>query len=407
MRVLLMIALLVAFWFERVLYRERALSDVEVSLRFDSDRTVKGAETDLVLEVTHRGYLPLPWLEIQVPLPAELESRAKSLGAITAILRVPYRATLERRYRIRPALRGYYHLGSVRVTAGDLFGSVQVTEDVQVHARLLVRPDVRDVDLPAREAVRIGLLEHRSLFEDPTVFRGIRDYLPSDPLKRIHWPKTAQLGRLAVREYATAAEYRVCLVTNLAITEPHWRATDRDRVEAVISVAAGIAWACAKMTLPCELWVNAPAFEATALTHLRAGAGSRHLETLLDLMARLATSAAESPVPLLMRVVQARNVFETQGIIFVTAALEPPWAELLSRTSRTQSVTVVLVSDDPPREISLASSVHLMQIPLGPLRVTGVTGVTGVTKEASSPLADPADPPEAIPKQSQAGGALP
>jgi hypothetical protein len=67
-------------------------------------------------------------------------------------------------------------------------------------------------------------------------------------------------------------------------------------------------------------------------------------------------------------------------------------------------VTVVLVSDDPPREISLASSVHLMQIPLGPLRVTGVTSVT---KEASGPLADQADPPEEMLAESQAGGALP
>lgn len=361
MRVLLLIALLVAFALERLIYRERALGQVQVNVHFEPDRTLQAAETDLVLEVTHLGYLPLPWFEVQVPVPFELNSPAKQLGAITAVLRMPYRATLTRRYRITPSLRGNYHIGNVRVTVGDLFGSVHVTEDVAVNARLLVRPHMRPVDLPTREAVRIGLFEHRSLFEDPTVFRGIRDYLPSDAFKRVHWPKTAQLGRLVVREYATAAEYRVCVVCNLATAEPHWRSTDRDRVEAVISTSAGIAWAAEEMALPTELWVNAPAFEATALTHLRAGAGSRHLETVLDLMARLATSAAESPTPLLAR---ASEASDRQGLIFVTSTLEPAWAAALSRASQREPVTVILVSDDPVPAVSLARAVHITQVPL-------------------------------------------
>lgn len=361
MRVLLLLALFVAFWLERLVYREQALGQVDVRLRFDSDRTIQDLETDLVLEVTHQGYLPLPWLEIKIPLPVELESQAKHLGSITAVLRVPYRATLERRYRIRPTMRGNYHIADVHVTVGDLFGSVHVTEDHPVQARLLVRPEIRTMDLPAREAVRIGLLEHRSLFEDPTAFRGIRDYQPSDPLKRIHWPKTAQLGHMVVREYASAAEYRVCLLVNLATTEPHWRATDRDRVEAVISTAAGIAWAAADLALPCELWVNAPAFEATAITHLEAGAGSRHLETMLDLMGRLAISAAESPTPLIAR---ASESSDHQGLVFITSSLEPPWAIALTRAAQREPVTIVLVSDDHTSHPAVGPGVRLVPIRL-------------------------------------------
>lgn len=385
MRVLLLIALIAAFLLERVLYRERALNQVEVRLRFDPDRTIQDLETDLVLEVTHRGSLPLPWLEIRIPLPAELESQAKHLGFITAAMRVPYRATLERRYRVRPTLRGQYHIGDVNVTVGDLFASVHVTEDQPVEARLLVRPSVRTADLPAQEAVRIGLLEHRSLFEDPTAFRGIRDYLPSDPLKRIHWPKTAQLGYPVVREYATAAEYRVCLVVNLATTEPHWRSTDRGRVEAVISTAASIAWAASDLALPCELWVNAPALEATAITHLEAGAGQRHLETMLDLMGRLAISAAESPSPLIAR---ASERSDLQGLVFVTPSIEPVWAANLMRAAQREPVTVVWVSDDPAPRSALGPNVRVVHVPLlsGPWEAT-TQGRTGPAT---------AHPPESI-----------
>jgi len=361
MRVLLLLALLVVFWLERMLYREHALEQVSVRLRFDPVRTVQDGLSELVLEVSHTGLLPVPWVAIQVALPVELQAAAKHLGVVDAVVRVPYRATVERRYPVTPGLRGLYHIGELQVTVGDLFGTVQRTERVGVQARLLVRPKARDLRAPVREAVRVGLLERRSLFEDPTSYRGIREYLPSDPLRRIHWPKSAQLDRMVVREYATAAEFRLCLIANLAIVEPHWRATDRDRVEAVVSATAGVAQEAARLAVPFELWVNAPAFEPTALSHLPAGSGPRHLDSLLDFLARLATSAAESPLPLIAR---ARTLSEAQGLIFITSALDARWAHALGQAAERESVTVLLLTEGTTSLPPLRRSVHLVRIPL-------------------------------------------
>jgi uncharacterized protein (DUF58 family) len=46
---------------------------------------------------------------------------------------------------------------------------------------------------------------------------GIREYLPSDPMKRIHWPSTARRGRFMVKEFEQPQAKRVVILldTNL------------------------------------------------------------------------------------------------------------------------------------------------------------------------------------------------
>lgn len=47
------------------------------------------------------------------------------------------------------------------------------------------------------------------------VVRGVRDYLPGDPVRRVHWPTTARRGDLVVKEVEEPAAPRVVLVLDL------------------------------------------------------------------------------------------------------------------------------------------------------------------------------------------------
>jgi uncharacterized protein (DUF58 family) len=43
-----------------------------------------------------------------------------------------------------------------------------------------------------------------SLFEDPTHVTGLRDYVPGDSPRRIHWTATARSGQMLVKQYQAA-----------------------------------------------------------------------------------------------------------------------------------------------------------------------------------------------------------
>ena len=63
--------------------------------------------------------------------------------------------------------------------------------------------------------------------------RGIRDYQPGDPLKRVHWPASARQGDLVVRELETLVERYLVIKVELTGTE----ATD----DGITGRAAGLA----------------------------------------------------------------------------------------------------------------------------------------------------------------------
>jgi hypothetical protein len=68
---------------------------------------------------------------------------------------------------------------------------------------------------------------------------GLRDYRPGDSPRRVHWKATARRSRLTVREYEDAAPPRLLLVVDPWLPD---RPTpvDRDRLEEVMSLAAGV-----------------------------------------------------------------------------------------------------------------------------------------------------------------------
>jgi uncharacterized protein (DUF58 family) len=68
---------------------------------------------------------------------------------------------------------------------------------------------------------------------------GLRDYRAGDSPRRVHWKATARRNRLTVREYEDAAPPRLLVVVDPWIPAKP-KPMDRQRLEAAISLAAGI-----------------------------------------------------------------------------------------------------------------------------------------------------------------------
>jgi len=137
------------------------------------------------------------WVEVrdESPLPGSLGSQVFSnLGKHE-----------ERTYisRVRLLRRGVFPLGPTVLASGDLFGLFPVERVFPAARRLTVYPLMVPVRhfpepaglLPGGEALR------RRIAQATPNAAGVREYVPGDPLNRIHWPSTVRRQRLMVKEF--------------------------------------------------------------------------------------------------------------------------------------------------------------------------------------------------------------
>jgi uncharacterized protein (DUF58 family) len=121
--------------------------------------------------------------------------------------------TLE--YRVRPNLRGEFTYPEASISWSDPFGLWQRFAKIPADSQtLLVYPGLHALELPdlVRPLLADGPKAKMFGLEDSLSTRGVRDYVPGDDIRRIHWKQTARFGqldgryqRLVVREYERVA----------------------------------------------------------------------------------------------------------------------------------------------------------------------------------------------------------
>jgi uncharacterized protein (DUF58 family) len=99
--------------------------------------------------------------------------------------------------------RGAYLLGPTTLTSGDPFGLFTMQKVVTARETLIILPMTFPISvfppprglLPGGKAIR-----QRSLDMTPNAAE-VRDYVPGDPMKRIHWASSAHRGQFMVKEF--------------------------------------------------------------------------------------------------------------------------------------------------------------------------------------------------------------
>ncbi|MGA2504272.1 MAG: DUF58 domain-containing protein [Anaerolineales bacterium] len=99
--------------------------------------------------------------------------------------------------------RGAYQLGPTSISSGDPFGLFSIHRELPAKDTLMVLPMIFPIkDFPPPPGVLPGGKAIRMRTSDVTPHAaGVREYVPGDPMKRIHWPSTAHRGRFMVKEF--------------------------------------------------------------------------------------------------------------------------------------------------------------------------------------------------------------
>jgi uncharacterized protein (DUF58 family) len=220
-----------------------------------SQRHVFFGETNtLSISIENQKLLPLPWLEIEDEIPAQitlLSGHAQpSYKVNRATLVSAYSLwsfqRVTKRYHLRCMGRGVYSFGPALIRSGDPFGWL-VREDLcTAHETLLVFPLVAPLEtfgLPPRHPFGEHVTPRR-LLEDPLRVAGVRDYVLGDDPRRIHWKATARAGELRSKIYEPSSQYRLLILLDINTYKESWMGLDPDLQELTISAAASIAtWA--------------------------------------------------------------------------------------------------------------------------------------------------------------------
>ena len=109
--------------------------------------------------------------------------------------------------------RGGFPLGPTRISSGDPFGIFRVSKTFPASESLVVLPMLFNVSsflsppglLPGGQVIR------RKSHDVTPHAAGVREYVPGDALKRIHWPTSVRRDRLMVKEFEQDPQSEVWL----------------------------------------------------------------------------------------------------------------------------------------------------------------------------------------------------
>jgi uncharacterized protein (DUF58 family) len=237
-------------------------------------------------------------------------------------------------YRLPTRRRGEIAVGPLEVVRADPFGMARRSRPCGGRETLLVRPRV--YALPMLALGRARQLEGSVSDTAPSgtvTFRALREYVPGDDLRHIHWRSSARLDTLMTRELVDASRPRTTIVLDV---RPEAYGGDDARFELAVDAAASIAVAAGSRSFPVHILTTAGPLLETRGGRADAGA-------LLD---RLALVALQPGGTLTAAFSAVRRSRAAGLLVVVTGAPDP--AELGGATSlRARFDRVVAVRTGP------------------------------------------------------------
>jgi uncharacterized protein (DUF58 family) len=183
--------------------------------------------------------------------------------------------------RVTPAHRGVVNGVTAEVEASGPLGLVPWRRRVPIAltAAVEVAPAPLEVtldDLPGSGDGDGEASAPRGAGHD--IVRGVRPYLPGDPIRVVHWPATARWGDVMVKELDVPFASAMFIVADLR--------GDPDRTEAAASMAAGVAGAALRA-----------GYRVSLLTAEKGGPRAGSIASPLEAGRRLARAVADAAPP--------------------------------------------------------------------------------------------------------------
>lgn len=214
-----------------------------------------GDQGQTVFRIENPTVLPFAWLSIQDRLPYNLFT---GLQGPKTVFSLSARSTKEFALSLTAKERGIYRLGPLDIFVGDFFGIHTQRFQVDDRATVVVYPTLKPLsDLSLSSYISFGNLKARQKMNpDPTRLAGVRPYQGGDPLRTIHWPATAKMQSLQVKEFEHTVTATSMVYLNLY--EPDYKHSSfKVKSELAVTLAASLVSHLLNLGESCGLLTNA------------------------------------------------------------------------------------------------------------------------------------------------------
>ena len=222
-----------------------SISLAGVELRIELPEHIFAGQTVHASVEVHNEKLMFPSFALRVE--ALVEKEASAAAVLERPVFFPF---LPRQERVKQSVpvrflrRGLHVQDSFRIVTRFPFGFLQKARRVTLKSEALVYPSV---DASSELADMFPGIE--GSIESHSKGRGhdlhaLREYLPTDSARHVHWKASARMGSLMVREFAREDDRRVLLVLDpySAEAQGESRENAEERFERAVNLCAGIAW---------------------------------------------------------------------------------------------------------------------------------------------------------------------
>ena len=321
-------------------------SRTAAAIRFNRHFTTRAfpkEEVRVQLAVSNPSVLPIIWLRVQDLLPLEI-SPTRSFQQVISL--AP-KETVRLNYLLKASKRGYYPVGPLRLTTGDILGLAQDEKIELTPDHLTVYPRVvplRRLNLPSHSPMGT-LKHHQPVYEDPTRPAGKRDYQQGDSLRRIDWKSSAVRGQLQVKQFEPSISLQIALVLNLNVNEYHYRKRIDATELAIVTAASVASWAITQKQ-SAGLITNGMdplGFDGQAQP-LKIEKGRGHLMRLLEMMARVKIREGE-PLKNLIRENRTRLAWGTTLVVITGQVDDALFEEFFQAQREGMDVAVIICGE--------------------------------------------------------------
>ena len=299
-------------------------------------RAVEDETVVFTVDVENRGWLPRFMVELVDRLPFVGASENDTNNSYKLLGSINYVPGGKKRSFEVPLLcekRGHYQLGPVGLTSSFPLGLAEARRITDCGLQTLtIYPKI----FPILSMPLFGVPSqiHRGGYLLPegagaAEFSCLREYRRGDNPRHIHWPTTARLNELMVKEFEPLASACLCIALDVAKDANVGRGK-QNTLEYAIRIAASVAGYACSQNMHSRLLADG----ALGLLRVASGKGDYHYQGILDILA----------------------VVEANG--------KTPYADLLMQIAldcRRGETIVLLLSEPPIRSAATLQALALLQ----------------------------------------------
>jgi uncharacterized protein (DUF58 family) len=258
--------------------------------------------------------------------------------------------------------RGSFLLGPIILKSGDPFGFFTNIEYFDINKRLVVYPYFSNLSKfplnPGRS--NVGAQLHFQTPHTTPQAATVREFVPGDPLNRVHWPLTIKKQKLIVKEFDEDTQSSVWIFLDakkgsyvhtrdevppaydrnlIPLGQKRKFTLPKDSFEYAVSAAASIGAYCLRNNLPIGL-----AAESSKSNIQPADKGRRQMGKIMKLLSSIKDDG-NTPIDMVIQK-QIRNIGRGSSIVIITPVLSESMKRILHHMHKKDLKPIIFLIDN-------------------------------------------------------------